>query len=217
MQKRLLLSIILISLLILSGCSNPRDISRADSSTANSMSSHSSAFLSDSSTTTSHISEGDASLNVSEPTAPELSSHTHIFTTATCVSPKICSICNETEGDTAEHNWNPAMCTTPKTCSVCNKTDGKATGHNWKSATCTTPKTCYVCGKTEGSATGHSYQSGSCSSCGANDPTDPLVWIPTNGGTKHHKTANCSKMIDPILVPKSEALSRGFGSCGKCY
>lgn len=64
------------------------------------------------------------------------------------------------------HTWTSATCTTPKTCSVCGATEGSALGHNWSAATCTTPKTCSVCGQTEGSANGHNYQNGVCVVCG---------------------------------------------------
>lgn len=43
------------------------------------------------------------------------------------------------------------------------------------------------------------------------------VYIPTHGGTKYHKKSNCSGMYDPEYVTKSEAESRGFGPCGRCY
>jgi len=43
------------------------------------------------------------------------------------------------------------------------------------------------------------------------------VWIPTMGGKKHHGNADCSGMIDPLNVPKKEALRLGFRACKKCY
>lgn len=44
-----------------------------------------------------------------------------------------------------------------------------------------------------------------------------MVWVPTNGGTKYHRTSDCSGMIDPIQVPLSQAQAQGFGPCGRCY
>ena len=46
---------------------------------------------------------------------------------------------------------------------------------------------------------------------------DLMVWIPTNGGTKYHANAECSDMTDPIEVTLTEAESRGFTFCKKCY
>lgn len=56
------------------------------------------------------------------------------------------------------HEWEDATCITPKTCAKCGETEGEALGHEWEDATCTTPKTCKVCGETDGIALGHSYE-----------------------------------------------------------
>ena len=92
--------------------------------------------------------------------------------------------------------------------------------HDFKEATCDYPKTCLVCGETEGEASKHNYINGSCSSCGREDPNyvrEEMVWIPTNGGTKYHTRSSCSQMENPLYVTKSEAISRGFSPCGRCY
>lgn len=92
--------------------------------------------------------------------------------------------------------------------------------HNWNEANCTNPKTCSDCGETSGSALGHNYSNGKCTRCGQKDPnyqSTEMVWIPTNGGTKYHSKSSCSKMKNPEYVTKSEAISRGFSPCGRCY
>lgn len=92
--------------------------------------------------------------------------------------------------------------------------------HSYQPATCTAPKTCSVCGATEGSASGHNYANGKCTVCSQSDPNytdETMVWIPTKGGTKYHKHAGCSNMSDPEHVTQSEAESRGFTPCKKCY
>lgn len=66
----------------------------------------------------------------------------------------------------------------------------------------------------------HSFSEGKCTSCGMADPDyeqSANVWIPTNGGKKYHKSASCSNMKNPEEVTKSEAESRGFTPCKKCY
>lgn len=55
------------------------------------------------------------------------------------------------------HEWVEADCTTPKTCSKCEKTEGESLGHQWKEATCTDPKTCTSCGMTEGETLEHAF------------------------------------------------------------
>lgn len=44
-----------------------------------------------------------------------------------------------------------------------------------------------------------------------------MVWIPTNGGTKYHKNAECSNMIDPEHVSLDYARDQGFTPCKRCY
>ena len=48
-------------------------------------------------------------------------------------------------------------------------------------------------------------------------PTEKMVWIPTNGGTKYHRKPDCSGMEDPIEVTESEAIAQGFEPCGRCH
>ena len=117
------------------------------------------------------------------------------------------------------HTWTDATCTTPKVC-TCGAKEGKATGHKWKDATCSEPKTCTVCGATSGLTAGHSFSSGKCALCGKNDPDYvkvTMVWIPTKGGTKYHSHSGCSNMDNPEQVTKSQAESRGFTPCKRCY
>ncbi len=44
-----------------------------------------------------------------------------------------------------------------------------------------------------------------------------LVWIPTHGGTKYHRSARCSNMVDPIQVSRETAIANGFTACKRCY
>ena len=43
---------------------------------------------------------------------------------SSCVRPKSCAECGETEGAPQGHNWLDATTTAPKTCSVCGAQDG---------------------------------------------------------------------------------------------
>ena len=117
------------------------------------------------------------------------------------------------------HSFSDATCTAPKTC-PCGETEGEANGHAWNNATCSAPKTCSVCGATEGTAVSHSFSNGNCKECGAEDPNytkETMVWIPTKGGTKYHSNSECSNMENPEYVTQSEAESRGYTACKKCY
>ena len=48
------------------------------------------------------------------------------------------------------------------------------------------------------------------------EPQEEMVWIPASG-SKYHRKSSCSGMEDPRQVTKSEAISMGFGPCGRCY
>ena len=58
-------------------------------------------------------------------------------------------------GCACKHQWADATCLTPKTCTLCEETEGEPAGHSWTAATCETPKTCTVCAATEGDPLGH--------------------------------------------------------------
>jgi hypothetical protein len=62
---------------------------------------------------------------VTVPTTPPITEppHTHDFKPATCTAPKTCS-CGATEGTANGHRWEEATYATPKICSVCNATEG---------------------------------------------------------------------------------------------
>lgn len=42
------------------------------------------------------------------------------------------------------------------------------------------------------------------------------MWIPTDGGIRHHDTPTCSKMHDPRLVSQRNALAMNMLHCGRC-
>lgn len=59
-------------------------------------------------------------------------------------------------GCTCKHQWADATCLTPKTCTLCSETEGEPLGHHWQEATCQAPKTCTACSATEGQPLAHS-------------------------------------------------------------
>lgn len=83
-------------------------------------------------------------------------------------------------GDSAacEHQWQAATCLTPKTCSLCGETEGKALGHTFGEKVITQPtcteagaetRECTLCGTTQTlrtfDALGHTRIHGICSRC----------------------------------------------------
>lgn len=54
-----------------------------------------------------------------------------------------------------KHEWNEATCLEPKTCSECGETEGDVSDHLWEEATCLEPKKCTICETTEGEPIGH--------------------------------------------------------------
>ena len=60
-----------------------------------------------------------------------------------------------TEGTTAHvHQWSKATCLVPKTCKDCGETEGTTGEHTYEKATCTQPEECRVCGEIRGDALG---------------------------------------------------------------
>lgn len=98
--------------------------------------------------------------------------HEHAWEEATCVTPRTCLDCGETEGTELGHTWEEATCDAPRRCKVCWEKDGDPLGHIWSAATCTEAATCMRCGLTEGEALGHDWtEAGTdtpamCRSCG---------------------------------------------------
>lgn len=43
-----------------------------------------------------------------------------------------------------------------------------------------------------------------------------VVWIPTDGGKRHHNKETCSGMFDPRLVSQRNALAMNMLHCGRC-
>ncbi|MCI8416125.1 MAG: hypothetical protein HFI33_01275 [Lachnospiraceae bacterium] len=76
--------------------------------------------------------------------------HKHVWEEATCLAPKTCTECGETEGGTIDHIWAEATCEKAKFCEICGETVGEPLSHEWAEATYEAPKTCSFCGVTEG-------------------------------------------------------------------
>lgn len=99
--------------------------------------------------------------------------HEHVWSEATCTTPKTCSECGATEGESLGHDWFEATCVAPKTCTRCGATEGESLGHDWQEATCTERATCKRCGETYGDPLGHNTpdldctHDGTCTRCGA--------------------------------------------------
>ena len=75
----------------------------------------------------------------------------HDWVDATCNDPKICSKCEETEGEALGHDWVEANCVEHERCIRCEATKGEALGHTaaeWKAVSDSTMAAhCDVCGR----------------------------------------------------------------------
>lgn len=56
-----------------------------------------------------------------------------------------------------EHKWQAATCLTPRTCTLCGQTEGKLRSHEWGSTACDAPEGCVVCGTLEGIELSHEW------------------------------------------------------------
>ena len=78
-------------------------------------------------------------------------------------------------GCACEHEWQASTCLAPKTCIHCGETQGKVRAHDWGSTACNDPKPCTVCGTTEGIELTHTWRSDCkiCIYCGQDErPAD---------------------------------------------
>lgn len=64
-----------------------------------------------------------------------------------------------------EHIFSVATCTSPRTCRECGESVGTALGHSWSDATCEIPQKCSRCSETQGEALGHTTEVGVCKNC----------------------------------------------------
>lgn len=48
------------------------------------------------------------------------------------------------------------------------------------------------------------------------DTSSLPMWVPTDGGIRHHDKPTCSKMYDPRLVSQRNALAMNMLHCGRC-
>lgn len=107
--------------------------------------------------------------------------HIHSWIEATCMSPKTCDSCGQTQGTVVAHSWSEATCVSAKICSYCGIENGSvsATNHNYgdwqvvNELSCTTngleKRVCSWCQNEETqelTAQGHNFVSGICNVCG---------------------------------------------------
>ncbi len=113
--------------------------------------------------------------------------HTHSWIEATCMSPKTCDSCGQTQGTVVAHSWSEATCVLAKTCSYCGIENGSvsATNHDYgdwqvvNELSCTTngleKRVCSWCQNEETqelTAQGHNFVSGICENCKEIEPVE---------------------------------------------
>jgi hypothetical protein len=135
--------------------------------------------------------------------------HEHTWAAATCMEPKRCLDCDETEGEPLGHNFAEATCETPSTCSRCGETTGEALGHDFAEATCTEPATCVRCGSQQGEALGHKFSEATCTQLATCSRCQE-----TTGELLPHTIADAEVITEPTCTKSGEA--QGVcTSCGK--
>lgn len=63
-----------------------------------------------------------------------------------------------------QHEWQKATCLAPRTCIHCGETEGKTRSHEWGNTACHAPEGCIVCGTLEGIELTHEWQE-NCKIC----------------------------------------------------
>jgi len=125
----------------------------------------------------------------------------HEWVEASCLVPKFCPLCEDTEGEALGHSWQEADCENPRSCALCNATEGEALGHDWQEADCENPQSCKRCEAIEGEALGHDWQE-----LGCDKPLTCSVCAAENGEPLGHAFGE--------WAPDNEVMSR---SCARCY
>lgn len=133
--------------------------------------------------------------------------HTHTWQAASCISPKICPECGETEGESLGHSWIDATCIDAKVCSTCLLTMGSPLGHIWEEATCTTAKICSTCKLNEGTALGHTWEPATCI-----NPETCSVCGETQGEALGHTITEWNVVADSTCTE----VGRESGICSVC-
>lgn len=99
---------------------------------------------------------------IGEPEPDENTEHIHHGGVASCQREAICTVCGESYGEKADHDYADASCVSPKACKVCGVWLGAPLEHDLAPATCTVPRICKSCGRRFGDPLGHNYTEASC-------------------------------------------------------
>lgn len=78
-------------------------------------------------------------------------------------------------GCSCKHEWQESTCLAPRTCIRCGETEGKLRAHQWGSTDCGAPQPCVVCGTMEGMELTHQWREDCkiCINCGQDErPAD---------------------------------------------
>ena len=157
-----------------------------------------------------------------------------------CTEPRRCGCgcgrIDNTSESLGGHLWQEATCIAPKTCSRCGETEFDRASHKWDILDCTQDKTCTVCGVAQ-AAGKHYYSEGICLDCpsrcstgldygepmggyyvvGLGDCTDAEVVIPENhnGLIVYGIYGFASDTVTGITLPDTvgKILDYGFANC----
>lgn len=69
----------------------------------------------------------------------------HEWQTSTCLAPRTCIRCGETQGKVRAHDWGNTACHAPEPCTVCGTMEGMELTHTWREDC----KICIYCGRDE--------------------------------------------------------------------
>lgn len=74
-------------------------------------------------------------------------------------------------GCSCKHTWQESTCLAPRTCTLCGETEGKVRAHEWGSTDCRDPQPCVVCGTMEGLEVTHQWREDCkiCVNCGQDE------------------------------------------------
>lgn len=139
-------------------------------------------------------------------------------------------------GCSCEHEWQASTCLAPRTCIHCGETQGKVRSHNWGNTACNSPEPCTVCGTMDGMEFTHEWRDDCkiCIHCGHDErPADDRFMDQLSEGinkrwslyryedstlTKEDWT-NCIKAEYDLLIPfqKEKFQDKALGEAVQLY
>ena len=146
----------------------------------------------------------------------------HVWIDATCISPKHCAYCAETQGNPRPHKWSISSCHEPQKCKYCGTTQGTPRAHRWmRQNPCDERVICKYCGSSKHDIEGRvehqivktNCTTSRCTICGIDlKLEEPQHSFPKRTLFNHPRCLDCGRpdkycLLTYLLLPITASLS----------